>query len=362
MSMNEIIRQRRKKLDFTQEQVAQQLGVSIPAVSKWESGATYPDVELLPALARVLKIDVNTLLCFQMELSETEIGQFITKVSEIAISEGIEQAFILAEQKIREYPTDVKLIHLLALTLQGTMMMKKVSDKNKERYELKIQRMYEIVGNSGNSKYADQSNYMLASRAISEEKYEYAQELIDRLPEYSALDKKLLQANLWMETGKEKEAEKIYASRALFAINQIQMPLGRLIEIAVRNGDAENASQLVEAGKALTKAFGMWEYNAYVFSFEKAMAEQNSGESIRILDDMLHAMLIPWDINNCPIYTHMGNEKHEINLGKKMLANILDEFDKSKKYDFMRNEKNFGKVLQKYREILLKEKEERLLN
>lgn len=354
MSMNEVIRQKRKELDYTQEQVANQLGVSIPAVSKWESGATYPDVELLSTLARVLKIDVNTLLCFKMELSEIEIGHLVTEVSEIAMSEGIESAFLLAEQKMHEYPTDVKLIYTLALTLQGTMMMTKVTDSVKKKYNLKIQQMYEQVGNSGNSKYADQSNYMLASRAIREKKYDHAQELIDRLPEYSVFDKKLMQANLWMETGKEKEAEKVYASKTISGLNQIQISLVRLIEIATKNGDTENASQLVECGQALTKAFGMWEYNIYVFAFEKVMAEENVMDTIRILEQMLNAMLTPWDISNCPIYKHMGNDKHEMNLGGKMLTTILNELEKSEKYDFLRKEDAFHQLIHKYKTVIPK--------
>lgn len=349
MSMNEVIRQKRKELGYTQEQIANQLGVSIPAVSKWETGVTYPDVELLPALARVLKMDVNTLMCFKMELSEIEIGHFITKVSETAMSEGIEKAFVLAEQKIHEYPNDVKLIHTIALALQGTMMMTPVADSVKEKYDRKIQQMYERVGESGNSQYADRSNYMLASRAIQDKKYEYAQELLERLPEYSVLDKKLLQANLWMETGKEKEAEKVYAQKLLSNLNQVQIPLGRLIEISVKNGDTENASQLAEAGQTLAKAFGMWEYNTYVFAFEKAIAEENVTDIIEVLDQMLNAMLTPWDISSCPIYRHIGDDKHEMNLGGKMLANILNELEKSEKYDFLRKEKAFEKLIAKYR-------------
>lgn len=40
MKINEIIRQRRKALGLTQEQIAQRLGVSAPAVNKWESGVS----------------------------------------------------------------------------------------------------------------------------------------------------------------------------------------------------------------------------------------------------------------------------------------------------------------------------------
>ena len=40
MPMNIIIQEKRKELGLTQEQVADYLGVSIPAVSKWENGVS----------------------------------------------------------------------------------------------------------------------------------------------------------------------------------------------------------------------------------------------------------------------------------------------------------------------------------
>lgn len=40
MKLNEQIREHRKKVGLTQEQVANYLGVSTPAVNKWESGVS----------------------------------------------------------------------------------------------------------------------------------------------------------------------------------------------------------------------------------------------------------------------------------------------------------------------------------
>ena len=40
MKINEIIRQRRLALNLTQEQVAARLGVTAPAVNKWEKGVS----------------------------------------------------------------------------------------------------------------------------------------------------------------------------------------------------------------------------------------------------------------------------------------------------------------------------------
>lgn len=73
MKINQIIREKRKELSLTQEQIGEYLGVSAPAVNKWEKGSTYPDITLLPALARLLKIDLNTLMSFHEDLSDVEI-------------------------------------------------------------------------------------------------------------------------------------------------------------------------------------------------------------------------------------------------------------------------------------------------
>ena len=55
--MNETISKNLRKLrgekHMTQEQVAEKLGVSAQSVSRWETGATFPDILLLPELAKL---------------------------------------------------------------------------------------------------------------------------------------------------------------------------------------------------------------------------------------------------------------------------------------------------------------------
>ena len=56
------IAEMRKAKGMTQEQLAAALGVSAPAVSKWETGSSYPDITLLCPLARALGSNVDSLL------------------------------------------------------------------------------------------------------------------------------------------------------------------------------------------------------------------------------------------------------------------------------------------------------------
>ena len=103
MRIGEQIKNYRKTAGLTQEQVANYLGVSTPAVNKWEKGNTYPDISLLPALARLLKIDMNELFSFHEELTEKEIGQFVNELSEVSL-DSFTEAFEMASRKIQEYP------------------------------------------------------------------------------------------------------------------------------------------------------------------------------------------------------------------------------------------------------------------
>ena len=61
IKISEVIRQRRRTMDISQETLADHLGVSVQAVSKWETNASYPDITLLPKIAEYLKTDINAL-------------------------------------------------------------------------------------------------------------------------------------------------------------------------------------------------------------------------------------------------------------------------------------------------------------
>ena len=114
MRIGEQIKNYRKAAGLTQEQVANYLGVSTPAVNKWEKGNTYPDISLLPPLARLLKIDMNELFSFREELMEKEIGQFVNELSAVAL-DTFAKAFEMAGSKIKEYPHCDRLIYTVAI-------------------------------------------------------------------------------------------------------------------------------------------------------------------------------------------------------------------------------------------------------
>ena len=58
----EFIYNKRTSLGMTQDDLGRKLGVTNKAVSKWETGETLPDINLLPMLAAVLNVTIDELL------------------------------------------------------------------------------------------------------------------------------------------------------------------------------------------------------------------------------------------------------------------------------------------------------------
>ena len=61
-SMGKRIMQLRKEKGYTQEQLAEMMGVSAQAVSKWENDVSCPDISILPQLAERLGVTTDELL------------------------------------------------------------------------------------------------------------------------------------------------------------------------------------------------------------------------------------------------------------------------------------------------------------
>ena len=73
MTIGKRIAALRKEKGLTQEELAQHMGVSGQAVSKWENDQTCPDISALPKLARLLGVSVDELLEGKQELPAVRV-------------------------------------------------------------------------------------------------------------------------------------------------------------------------------------------------------------------------------------------------------------------------------------------------
>ncbi len=74
------IRDRRLALGLTQQQLAERVGITDKAVSKWERSVSYPDITLLRELAAALEVSVTELLAGEREEAPTQVPPAVESV------------------------------------------------------------------------------------------------------------------------------------------------------------------------------------------------------------------------------------------------------------------------------------------
>ena len=73
MNIGNNIKQLRQQKNMTQEQIAEKLGVTYQAVSKWENDISCPDITLLPSLAKKLGMTLDELLVGEEAAPRAEV-------------------------------------------------------------------------------------------------------------------------------------------------------------------------------------------------------------------------------------------------------------------------------------------------
>ncbi len=110
------IKDLRKKNDLTQEKLADYLGVSYQAVSKWETGVSSPDLSLIAPLTRLLHVSADELLGLTDETADERRAYFDAECFEYGKKDDPEGDYPIALQAVAEYPDDFKYLEWLAST------------------------------------------------------------------------------------------------------------------------------------------------------------------------------------------------------------------------------------------------------
>lgn len=117
--IGENIKRLRRTKDITQEQLADILGISSAAVSKWERGDTYPDISLLPVLSRFFGVSLDELMGCDRQKSEEEINQIITQYHQFRANGNFDKATKLINEAKIKYPEDYKIMIVYMHNLIG---------------------------------------------------------------------------------------------------------------------------------------------------------------------------------------------------------------------------------------------------
>lgn len=115
------IRQLRRRDKRTQEALAEALGVTAQAVSRWESGGSYPDMNLIPSIANYFGVSIDELFGYTNQ-REQRIDDLVTQIYEMkwknnGVDHNISECIAVAREALVEFPGNDKLMLSLASVL-----------------------------------------------------------------------------------------------------------------------------------------------------------------------------------------------------------------------------------------------------
>ncbi len=112
------IKKYRKQRKITQEQLAEVLGVSDQAVSRWENGTTYPDIELLPTIALYFRVTLDELMGMEAIKDESDIEDILKQRKEFKTRGEVVKSYEMLREAVKRYPNNFELILALISDLQ----------------------------------------------------------------------------------------------------------------------------------------------------------------------------------------------------------------------------------------------------
>ena len=244
IKIGKVIQCLRKERNLTQEQLAKFIGVSTPAVSKWESGNSYPDIELVPLLADFFNVSIDKLLNYKIDLSEEEVMKIYKELEsgfariEIDLSteepkeefrQDLESVKKLSNMYIEKYPKS----YLLKLRICSLYQMysykfgkSELNDRVKETTNI----LEDIVRNTDDIQIKETALIILSNAYCMLEDYEKA-ELYLNMIHKSIGDTSVNLAMIYLKQNRLEEAEILLQNKLFSNIFNISMDCKGIINV-----------------------------------------------------------------------------------------------------------------------------------
>ncbi|MHA5220944.1 helix-turn-helix domain-containing protein [Dysosmobacter sp. Phy] len=340
MKIGEIIREKRRAQSLTQEQLADLLGVSAPAVHKWEKGTTYPDITTLPALARVLHTDLNTLLSFREDLTAEEIARFTNDLDKMIREEGYEAAFQRGMDEIHQYPNCEALMYSVIFYLDGARFLYGVP--NPDDYTERLMPFYETMSHSQTPEIRDAALTMCIAYHRNRKDFARAEELINTIPS-TRIDKEEQLATLYTQQEKWEDAQRLWEHRILQSATKLQTALIHLMEIAEQEGRPQDAQFCADTYQQVSSLLHVTKWIPYTAKFQLASLRQDRAACLAALRHILPVLKEPWNPQACPLYRHMGDGDLTA-LARSLYDRITEDLEHSQEFAFFRGSPEYEQL------------------
>ncbi len=172
------IRELRKKKGITQEALASVLSVSPQAVSKWESGLTYPDMEMIPVIAGYFEVSMDILFDYDIREMKAKIKKIIDDAWEYFFDDTPKYIGIMKDALL-EYPGNEDLLSALLDAYEYALRDKEDTTHLDEMIELS----QKIINESTDFPRVCDAKETQAAVYLKKDEYQKAKEVLETLPQ-----------------------------------------------------------------------------------------------------------------------------------------------------------------------------------
>jgi transcriptional regulator with XRE-family HTH domain len=279
MQLGDVIRKYRKDKNMTQEEMAKRLGVTAPAVNKWENGNSFPDITLLSPIARLLHIPLDTLLSHEQELSDAKANRLVEEANERLKTEPYDDVFQWMKQRLAEYPNSHFLILWMARIFDSQRQMMGLADG--EKYDAYISDCYKRVLESENEGLRSAAAESLYYFYMNQKDYKQAEDCLAYFSPENP-ERKRKQARIYSKTGQRDSAYKAYEELLYAGYQSLNMTFHDIYILALEENDYDKAHMLIDKIQKLAGLFEFGEYHGVVPALELAALEKDEAKTLHI--------------------------------------------------------------------------------
>ena len=341
MQIGEVIRKYRKQKELTQEEMGERLGVTAPAVNKWENGNSLPDITLLSPIARLLGISLEELLSFREDLTKEEIRALILELGERMKDEGYVRAFRWAKERIQEYPGSEELALSMGQMLNAYRITETPEDPS--QYDTAISGRLERSLESGKEENRRSAAGSLFHIYFGKGQYEKAEKYLDYFSEQNP-EYKRLKAAVYEKTGRLDEAYQAYEELLYSYYTMVTLVLHNLYSLSLSQGERERAVYLAEKQAQNARLFDMGEYSALAPELELAVLEKDQERCLDLLEQLLESIDGMYaGLCSSPLYEHIKFRKVEE--GEEMREFLKKNLQGDAELDFLKDSPRWKKLI-----------------
>lgn len=342
MSIGQVIRKYRKKVGLTQEEMANRLGVTTPAVNKWENGNSNPDIELLAPIARLLNISLDTLMSFHEELTAAEIKDIVQEIDGLFDSDGFDKAYERVIEIVRKYPNCNMLIWQLAVILDARRLTGACADSDK--YDEQINSWYEQVLGDESAEVKRHAADSLFGFYLRKKQYDKAEEYLHYFSENDPM-KKIHQVRLYKERGETESAYRMSEELIFAEFDTLIWIFSLMTSIAVEEGDIQKARYYAEKSGKVAGVFEMGKYHECSAMLDVVCAEKNVVETYNVVAQLLKYVDSLFDFRKSKLYQHMTFREPENSYTKDLKEKLIAGFRDDEAFGYMKGYADWEKLI-----------------